>query len=231
MKPDVWFALHANTASETKTLQALSKQTPLSTSRAVCCPTSFFVFAGIWTSQGNTVFPPQCFPPLFRLNNNSNSLCACTSTQVKKPLKINLCREVNFLDDITNWTTFFIFIKLQIFYILLSYSPTSFVLLLHQTGTRSEGEEQNQISQMNSENTLHCCKAYFAESTEKQFEAHAKKPLLNHGNKMQIFITGRLYTWHAKNELKNYVQKQPHNNSDLFSITALDNYQTRKPIK
>lgn len=215
-----------------KTLQALSKRTPLSTSHAVCCPTSFFVFVEIWRSQGNSVFPPQCFPPLFRFNNNSNSLWACTSTQVKKPLNINLCREVNFLSDFINRTTFFILIKLQIFYILLSYSPTSCVLPLHQTVTRSEGEGENQISKMNSESTLHCCKAHFAESTESNLK-HRQKTLLllNHGNEMQIFITGRLYTWHAKNELKNYVQKQPHNNSDLFSITALDNYQTRKTIK
>lgn len=195
------------------------------------CPTSFFVFAGIWRSQGNTVFPPQCFPPLFRFNNNSKSLWARTSTQVKKPLNINVCREVNFLHDIINGTIFFILIKLQIFYILLSYSPTSFKLPLHQNDSRSEEEEQNQISKMNSESTLHCCKAHFAESTESNLKHMQKKTLLNHGNEMQIFIGRRLYTWHAKNELKNYIQKQPHNNSDLFCITALDNYQTRKTIK
>lgn len=128
-------------------------QTPLLP--CAVCPTSFFVFAGIWRSQGNTVFPPQCFPPLFRFNNNSNSLWAHTSTQVKKPLNINVCREVNFLDDIINGTIFFILIKLQIFYILLSYSPTSFELPLHQL----EVKMKNKIKFLKWIQKVHCIAA------------------------------------------------------------------------
>lgn len=96
--------------------------------------------------------------------------------RLKKPLNINLSREANFLDDIINQTIFFILIKLQIFYILPSYSPTSFMLHPHQTDIRIEREGQNQISKMNSESTLHCCKAHFAESTESNLKHRQKKP-------------------------------------------------------
>ena len=75
------------------------------------CPTSMLVFAEIQRSQRNAVFPPQCLPPLLRFNN-SNSLWACTSTQVRKALHVNPCRVVNFLVDIINWTMFFILVEL-----------------------------------------------------------------------------------------------------------------------
>jgi len=48
--------------------------------------------------------------------------------------------------------------------------------------------------------------------------AGKKKEILNHGREMQMSIARRLYTWRVKNELKNYVHKQPHATALTLSL-------------
>lgn len=199
------------------------------------CPTSLFVFAEIQRSQGNAVFPPQCFPPLLRFNNNSNSLWACTNTQFRKALHVNPCREVNFLVDTINWTIFFILIKLQII-----YQRTSFLLphLLHAAPTQDwlipEAKGKTKIKLPKQTQKAHCIAAkHILQRALKAISSTGKKKKNPKPWDWNSYIHGQeiIHKTCQKWAEKLHSQTATCNSPDCFFITALDNDQTRKSIR